>query len=212
MPILYIGRMVFKGQLELFDARFDSVKKCDLIPFIFNWSFYICKLNIIFIFWVVPLGGILIFDSLNLIPKIWHFYCTIFSWLAYLKNTLNFRHCDTRVQFRKECKMCDFILQYYTLKIWISVRYSIVPNWQCCIIGIAAGADQMKYNSALFGAVGSGVRVTLNCESLEVFTAVQLRIPVLCDVMGSVHQTFWMNLPCNAASHPRRPEPLVSIS
>jgi hypothetical protein len=74
---------------------------------------------------------------------------------------------------------------------------------------IPAGTDQMKDNSAVFGAVGSGVRMTPNCVSLEVFAAVQLRIAFLWDVMGSVHLTFQMNLLCNTASHPRRPESLT---
>jgi len=64
----------------------------------------------------------------------------------------------------------------------------------------------MKDTTAVFVAMGSGVHMILNCVSLEVFTAVKLRIPVLWNVTGSVHLTFEMNLPCDTVSHPIRPE------
>jgi hypothetical protein len=69
----------------------------------------------------------------------------------------------------------------------------------------------MKDNSAVYVAVGSVVHMILNCVSLEFATVAHLKIPVLWDVIGSVHLTLRMNWPRDASSHPRRPESLLVL-
>ena len=126
-----------------------------------------------------------------------------FSLTYFLKNIPNCPCCDTHVWFRKECKISDLspILHSENLKFCkvYSAQLTVLHN-------ISAGTGRMKDNSAVVGAVRSGLCMILNCVSLEVFTAVQMRIPVFWDVMGSVHLTLRMNWPCDAASHSRRPE------